>query len=32
MNALGMPPAAAAQSAMREDVQREATLQQMLEP
>jgi hypothetical protein len=32
MNALGVPSAAAAQSAMRADTQREATLQQMLEP
>lgn len=32
MSALGVPAAAAAQSAMRADLQREATLQQMLEP
>lgn len=32
LNALGVPTAAAAQNAMRADVQREATLQQMLEP
>lgn len=32
MSALGVPAAAAAESAMRPDMQREATLQQMLEP
>jgi hypothetical protein len=32
MNVLGVPAAAASQSAMRTDVAREATLQQLLEP
>lgn len=32
MHLIGVPSAAAAQSAMREDVRREATLQQLLEP